>query len=206
MEGIGLISTEGHPLLVRTLSGGEFPSTHLLSLFSSEKFAKQHDCQVVISESDAKKVAWKKKFEFTLIGWFSQRLSDYVARRLLLYSEYVLMMFMGKEDLQTLDQTSKRDLRLCYPVLDSLLTTVDQIPPFVIVEFPIKPLHPAIDLKVPLDKWAEEIETPYAAIVDGNELLVATGDFEDALSHEEVNLIIQVQSLVKTAALSEVVT
>ena len=35
-------------------------------------------------------------------------------------------------------------------------------------------------------------------------LLVATSDFEDSLSHEEVNLIIQVQSLVKTAALSEI--
>ena len=79
------------------------------------------------------------------------------------------MMFMGKEDLQTLDSTSKRDLRLCYPVLDSLLTSVDSIPPFVIIEYPVKPINPAIDLKIPLDKWAEQIETPYAAIVDGNE-------------------------------------
>ena len=114
------------------------------------------------------------------------------------------MMFMGKEDMQTLDQTSKRDLRLCFPVLDSLLTSVEDIPPFILLDYPIKPINPASDLRVPVDQWAEEIETPYAAIVDGNELLVATSDFEDSLSCEEVNLIIQVVSLNKTAAVSEV--
>ena len=76
MEGVGLVSIEGHPLLVRTLSG-EFPTTYLLTLFSSEKFAKeQSDCSIILSESDTKKIGWRKKFEFILIGWFCKETND----------------------------------------------------------------------------------------------------------------------------------
>lgn len=87
MEGVGLVSIEGHPLLVRTLSG-EFPTTYLLTLFSSEKFAKeQSDCSIILSESDTKKIGWRKKFEFILIGWFCKETNDDLVCRLLSYAE-----------------------------------------------------------------------------------------------------------------------
>ena len=87
MEGVGLVSVEGHPLLVRTLSG-EFPTTYLLTLFSSEKFAKeQSDCSIILSESDTKKIGWRKKFEFILIGWFCKETNDDLVCRLLSYAE-----------------------------------------------------------------------------------------------------------------------
>ena len=218
MEGVGLVSIEGHPLLVRTLSG-EFPTTYLLTLFSSEKFAKeQSDCTIILSESDTKKIGWRKKFEFILIGWFCKETNDDLVCRLLSYAEGkivllkllfyqildVLMMFMGQEDLESLDQASKRDLRLCYPILDSLLTSVDDIPPFIVVEYPIKPINSISNLDVQLNQWAEEIETPYAAIVDGNVLVQATPDFEESLAHEEINLIIQIVKLSSSAAVLEV--
>merc|ERR1712131_127327 len=204
MEGVGLVSIEGHPLLVRTLSG-EFPTTYLLTLFSSEKFAKeQSDCTIILSESDTKKIGWRKKFEFILIGWFCKETNDDLVCRLLSYAEDVLMMFMGQEDLESLDQASKRDLRLCYPILDSLLTSVDDIPPFIVVEYPIKPINSISNLDVQLNQWAEEIETPYAAIVDGNVLVQATPDFEESLAHEEINLIIQIVKLSSSAAVLEI--
>ena len=117
----------------------------------------------------------------------------------------VLMMFMGQEDLESLDQASKRDLRLCYPILDSLLTSVDDIPPFIVVEYPIKPINSISNLDVQLNQWAEEIETPYAAIIDGNVLVQATPDFEESLAHEEINLIIQIVKLSSSAAVLEVI-
>ena len=47
------------------------------------------------------------------------------------------MMFLGEEDMEELAKISKRDLRLCYPLLDSLLTIADDIPSFIVIEYPI---------------------------------------------------------------------
>ena len=41
-------------------------------------------------------------------------------------------------------------------------------------------------------------------MLDGNELLAATPEFEESLAHEEINLLIQVSTLNKTAAVLEV--
>ena len=178
---------------------------HLLTLFSSEKFAAdQSDCNIIQAESENKKIGWKKRFEFTLIGWFDKNTGDNLVIRLLHYAEDILIMFMGEEDLETLDAASKRDLRLCYPILDSLLSTVDDIPSFVLLQFPVKAINPVSNLEAILDNWADEIETPYAAILDGNEILSVTPEFEESLAHEEINLLIQISALNKTAAVLEV--
>ena len=95
-----------------------------------------------MAESENKKIGWKKRFEFTLIGWFDKQTHDELVTRLLYYVEDILIMFMGEEDLETLDAASKRDLRLCYPILDSLLSSVDHIPPFVLLKFPVKSINP----------------------------------------------------------------
>ena len=85
------------------------------------------------------------------------------------------------------------------------MTSVDDIPPFIVVEYPIKPINSISNLDVQLNQWAEEIETPYAAIIDGNVLVQATPDFEESLAHEEINLIIQIVKLSSSAAVLEVI-
>ena len=96
MEGVGIVSNDGHVLLHRTRENTTLPSSQLLTLFAAGKFAQdQAECQTLSSKSDQKRVNMIVKDNFTIICWFSAMVDECVARRLAEYVYDQLMMILG---------------------------------------------------------------------------------------------------------------
>ena len=66
------------------------------------------------------------KDNFILICWFISSLSETLSRRITDYVYDEIVMILGAEDVLELDQTSKRDLRLTFPLIDALLISQGQ--------------------------------------------------------------------------------
>lgn len=210
MEGVGIVSTDGHVLFVRQLNDAatkekKIPSSQLLALYAAGKFAHEEAaCQTLSALSDQKRVNMIVKDNFTIICWFCSSIDECLARRLAEYVFDELMMFLGEEDLGQLDQSSRRDLRLAFQMIDCLLTRSDELPVWLVTEYPLHSINPPSGLADTLDAWAKRIETPYAALIDGNELLVATALFNQQLTHHEINLLILCASNISSCAVVEV--
>ena len=90
------------------------------------------------------------------------------------------------------------------PLIESILIPFDELPAWVIAEYPLYAVSPPNNLSDTLDEWAKTIETPYAALIDGYEMLEATTAFQQTLTHHEINLLLLCASNISSSAVVEV--
>ena len=134
MEGVGLVSNEGHVLFVRQCNLTPIPSSQLLALYAAGKFGAEEAGSTLLSSlSGTRRITLVAKDNFTILCWFFASVDECLARRLAEYVFDQLMMFLGEEDLNLLDQSSRRDLRLVFPMIDCLLTPSDELPIWMVL-------------------------------------------------------------------------
>ena len=60
----------------------------------------------------------------------------------------------------------------------------DDLPIWMVTEYPIFSFSQPVGLGEALSNFARDIETPYAMLVDGNEILALTPTLQQCLNHQ----------------------
>lgn len=170
-------------------------------LFSQTEAELEPTCCI----TDYLRVYILKRNTHTVICWFNTSVDEYFALRLSDYADKIILLFLGEEDLAEIsDPRMKKDIRLTYTMLDELICPIDELPPWLITEYPVYTLgkHPGIDEQT--DHWAKKLETPYLAISQDNEIISMTSDFKEQLDYIEINLAVFCASVFRGKALIEI--
>ena len=66
----------------------------------------------------------------------------------------------------------------------TLIMISDELPIWMVTEYPIFSFSQPVGLGEALSNFARDIETPYAMLVDGNEILALTPTLQQCLNHQ----------------------
>ena len=122
------------------------------------------------------------------------------------YADKIILLLLGQDDLVEIsDPRLKKDIRLAYPLLDGLICQIDEVPVWLITDFPVYSLSfsKLPEIQKQIDFWSDRLETPYVAIVQDNEIISMKPDFGEQLDYIEINIIAYCASVYSDKALVE---
>ncbi|CAG5112335.1 Oidioi.mRNA.OKI2018_I69.chr2.g6561.t1.cds [Oikopleura dioica] len=207
MEGVSLINPDGNILFVRSSHGRSVATTQLLTIWSSVLFSQSEaELDPISCITDSLRIYILKRKTHTVICWFDKNVNEYYAHRLTDYADKIILLLLGQDDLvEIADPRLKKDIRLAYPLLDGLICQIDEVPVWLITDFPVYSLSfsKLPEIQKQIDFWSDRLETPYVAIVQDNEIISMKSDFGEQLDYIEINIIAYCASVYSDKALVE---
>jgi len=203
---VSLINPDGNILFVRSSHGRSVATTQLLTIWSSVLFSQSEaELDPVSCITDSLRIYILKRNTHTVICWFDKAVNEYYARRLTDYADKIILLLLGEEDLaEIVDPRLKKDIRLAYPLLDGLICQIDEVPTWLVTDYPIFSMQKSSpEIQKQIEFWGERLATPYVAIVNDNEIIAMTDDFRQ-LDYIELNIIAYCALVYSDKALVEI--